>query len=731
MPAAGAVAVTGVGVSCSVAADYKALCDLMAKPACKLAAIPYGEAPRGKYAFAANFDAFPADEPARCAVMAAHVCREAAGMDSLFNQARRRTGVIVATCWGDVEDLERQYDDFNRIYGEEGKTRPLKSLQAALTTYPFGSIADHVANALGLFGPRGAISNACASGNIATGVARDWLLAGQCDAMAVIGVERFSLSGVWGAERSGFVGRALKPFDENRDGTVLGEGAACLLLRRIEDAAKPKAYIDAWAMTCEEGADIITLKEDGAAIERAMRLALERAGRRPEEVGLVSAHAPGTIAIDALETKAISRIWPAATPHVNAMKSMTGHMSGASAVTEAAACIAQMETSVRHGNHGLETQDPMIPLTVAPPQSVHASTDVVLSNACGGGGVNTSITISSPRARRSRQPLPQSGDVRIVITALDYLKAPAVMPSAPDSDWYDVDEWFAPEEKVGYMNRSGQLGAIAGIKAIDASGLLRGDAGVAASTAIISGSWIAGWPTASVAFCEGLRKTPIEIYPSTAFDNGCHLGSIIISRRYAITGMTTTYCGDLASGGLALMGAANSVKVGYVKAAVALSYDVTHENVARVAAAESDCTLLRAFGDGAAAAVLEPRDAAFARGARILGEIADAYAFSDAVQQGAYAAVCAKDIAGRFERCDIERVVVSASPDPALETLGALVAKHMDADLQIEDDSFHCGAAQMMSRMARALPARHGVLFITGAAQGAKIAVAVTSPSSR
>jgi len=719
------IAVTGMGVSCSVAENYNELTKLMETPSQQLGSIPYGEAPRGKYHFSLN-SLPPSSHQNRCSLMSHTVLNEAISMDPDFGVNQNKTGLLIATCWGDTEDLEKQYDEFMRGFQEAPGEKLPKQLKSAALTYPLGSIGDNLCKTYELTGPRGVISNACASGNIAIGAARDILLTGQCDAMVVIGVERFTLSGVWGAERSGFVGRKLKPFDANRDGTVLGEGAACLILRRAKDASTPRAFVESWAMTCEEGADIIALKADGAAIEESMNRAIARAGRSPNEIDIISAHAPGTLAIDALETKAVARIWPEQSPLVNSLKSMTGHMSGASAITEAVACIAQLETGIVHGNYGLEKQDPIIPIKVVSTNSVSTNANIALSNACGGGGLNTSIVLSSPRAEKPRHASPPPEPIKVAITAMDFLQAPNTKPLPNCSDWYDIKDWFHAEEKISYMNRSGQLGAIAGIKAIEASKLLTASPEIAPCTAIISGSWIAGWPTASVAFCEGLRKSPVEIFPSTAFDNGCHLGSIILSRRYGFTGMTTTYCGDLASGGMALFAADNAVSAGYVKAAVSLAYDVTHETIAHLATAEKNITSLEKFTDGASAAVLEPLQDAEHRGSKILGIISGKLGFSHNLLRKQAVQSAASEIANHFRNCDISEVCVAAPWDQSLKKFGSTVAQMIGANLDWDNSQSHIAAAQFMAVIARKLPSKDTTLFITGTASGSKLAVAIS-----
>jgi 3-oxoacyl-(acyl-carrier-protein) synthase len=679
--------------------------------------IPYGAAPRGKAGFAGN-PGVPFNRPARAFRMASQVAGEALAMAGLSIPERAAMGVIVTTCWGDIEDLERHYAELKGCLGDPRSALPLR-LRAALAIYPMGSIATRIARRFGLCGPIATISNACASGNIACSTAQELVAKGDCAGVLVLGVERFTLTGVWGAERSGFVGRTLMPFDGCRNGTVLGEGAAALLLQQ-EGAGNARAHLVGSAMACEEGADIILFGEEGEAFTKAMGAALQAGGLTRDEVDLVSAHSPGTLAIDALETRAIGRLWRGASrlPAVNAFKSMSAHMSGASAVAEGVACVAQMAEGVIHGNAMLTEPDAKLGCPVMPSRSRAQPSSVALSNACGSGGINTSIALVAPSREHSRGGATSQKRHTVLITAADFVQA----PDATD-DWFDPDDWFDRSEGVWEMNRSGQIGAIAGLIAARSSRLFEEAGEIGRETAIVSGSWISGAPSATIAFCEGLAKNPPEFLPSMAFNNGSHLGSIILGRRLGLVGFTTTYCGHVASGLQALAASVRLVARGEVTAAIALSYDVTHPAMREFASRIDDASGLMAMRDGAGAVICEDAVHAARRGARVLSAVSGTLEFGDRLSAGHESIAAA---AAKFDELmsgGVSRIVIASPAGAGLEALADRLAGLSGASRDPQGASFHSGAAQPAIDLCRIVPLAKPTVVLAGSDDGSKAAI--------
>jgi 3-oxoacyl-[acyl-carrier-protein] synthase II len=705
---------TGVGIHCSIAMNYADLVEAVANPLQAIGTVPYGAVPHGKTAFAGQ-PAIPFDVPARAWRMAERAVRQALTMSALSESDCAEVGVIVTTCWGDIEDLERQYAELETARERDWAPFSRKA-RAAFLAYPMGSIASRIARRFGLNGPIATISNACASGNIACSIAQEMIEAGDARGMLIVGAERFTLTGLWGAERSGFVGRTLRPFDAERRGTVLGEGAAAVLLER-DGGDRALACLRGSAMSCENGADIILFKEDGLAFTTAMRAALAAGGLAPSDVDLISTHAPGTLLIDLLESKAIGRLLNGGgAVSVNSFKSMTGHMAGASAVAEIAACVAQMRSGMVHGNAALATPDPMLECRVMPAGSQKKSTSVAVSNACGSGGINTSIVLAAERPRK--RPDTAVGHERAVaITALEAIQAPG-----DDPDWFDPDAWFERSEGVWEMNRSGQVGAIAGLMAARASGLLDSNLADGPNTAILSGSWIGGAPFATEAFCRGLSQEPPYFLPSMAFNNGSHLGSIILARRLGLVGFATNYCGHVASGLQAFAAAGRLVRRGAVRAALALSYDVSHPSEAGIARSLRLANLA-GLRDGAGAVLCEALDSAVERGAPILGLLRGGRDFSDDLRHGEAGL---DRVLHKLEPVlggSIGTVIVASPAGPGLRGLAERIASNKSAHLLLDGQEAHSGSAQFAVALKSILPFDGPVIVLAGEDRGAKVAL--------
>ncbi|NLK37306.1 MAG: beta-ketoacyl-[acyl-carrier-protein] synthase II, partial [Epulopiscium sp.] len=186
---------------------------------------------------------------------------------------------------------------------------------------------------------------------------------------------------------------ACKPFDKNRSGFVMGDGAGILMLEELEHALKRGAKIygevvgygatcDAYHMTapCEDG--------DGAA--RAMKMAMEEAGITPQEVGYINAHGTSTEANDAAETAAIKLAFGEAAYQVpvSSTKSMTGHLLGAAGAIEAIACIKALEEGFLPPTIGYSEKDEACDLDYVPNQGRKAEIRYALSNSLGFGGHN-------------------------------------------------------------------------------------------------------------------------------------------------------------------------------------------------------------------------------------------------------------------------------------------------------------------------------------------------------
>lgn len=188
-----------------------------------------------------------------------------------------------------------------------------------------------------------------------------------------------------------------RPFDAERDGFVLGEGAGILVLEEREMALARGALILAEVLGAAATADahhITAPHPEGEGAERAVRLALADAGIEPGDVGYVNAHGTGTDLNDRTEGEVVARVWPDRQPAISSIKGTTGHGLGASGAIEAVACTLAIERAELPPNVGMVNQDPAIPLTdiVTTPRAWTPS--AAISNSFGFGGHNTALVLA-------------------------------------------------------------------------------------------------------------------------------------------------------------------------------------------------------------------------------------------------------------------------------------------------------------------------------------------------
>jgi 3-oxoacyl-[acyl-carrier-protein] synthase II len=245
---------------------------------------------------------------------------------------------------------------------------------------------------LGLKGPNVALPNACAAGNVAVAHATELIASGRCDGMVAGGADEVS-EAMFMMFNSfhGLAPEVVAPFDANRDGMMLGEGAGALFLESADSASARGARVygqvlghaslcDAYHMTAPH--------PEGRGAIRCMRSALDMAGLRPEEVDYVSAHGTATPANDVVEAQAIRRVLGDAADSVpvSSIKGMVGHMQGAASVVEAISCLMAIRDGIVPPNANLRDLDPQCPINVVSDGPRRHSVEVALNNAFGFGG---------------------------------------------------------------------------------------------------------------------------------------------------------------------------------------------------------------------------------------------------------------------------------------------------------------------------------------------------------
>lgn len=310
-----------------------------------------------------------------------------------------RVGVVVSSAIGGMKSIQEAIFTLK----DEGPRRVSPFLIPMLM--PNGA-SGMIGIELGLKGPSFSVVSACASG--ADGIGMAWLMlrAGMVDVMLTGGAEcTVCETGVGAFDRIGAMSRrndpydmTPQPFDKNRDGLVMGEGSAVLVLETESHAKARGANILAEMAGYAASADayhVTAPAEDGSGGAQAIRLSLQAAGVNPDEVGYISAHGTGTQLNDAAETKAVKGAFgdQAYKIPMSSTKSMTGHMMGATGALEALFCVQAIREGVLPPTIHYQTPDPECDLDYIPNKAREKKIKVAISNAFGFGGHNTVLVV--------------------------------------------------------------------------------------------------------------------------------------------------------------------------------------------------------------------------------------------------------------------------------------------------------------------------------------------------
>ena len=315
-----------------------------------------------------------------------------------------RMGVVVGTAMAGVSIIAETQDGLST--GEHKKVSP------RFVPKFIGNIAAaQIAIAKGYRGPSLTVSTACSSGADAISTAAMLLLAGEADAILVVGAEG-SLCPVFVAGLSSahslstnYVNRqtASRPFDKTRDGFVFGEGGGALLLETEAHALARGAKIHAELMgfaNCTDGYHVTAPHPEGIGAIACMDSAIQKAGLSPEDIGYINTHGTSTPMGDTIETNAIKSLFGdhAYQMAVTSTKGATGHMMGAGGVTETIACIKAVQEGVIPPTMNLNTPDDECDLNYVPNKAEKRDVQYAMTNAFGFGGQNSSLIIGKYEA---------------------------------------------------------------------------------------------------------------------------------------------------------------------------------------------------------------------------------------------------------------------------------------------------------------------------------------------
>lgn len=313
---------------------------------------------------------------------------------------RDRVGILIGTGIGGIGTLLEQAE----VLRERGPERVSPFLVPMMIS---DSAAGMIAIRVGARGPNMAVATACATGTNALGEAAAIIRRGAADVMIAGGAEAAIVSlamagmNVMGAlsTRNESPETASRPFDKERDGFVMAEGAGILILEEEEHARARGARILCEFKgygTTDDAHHISAPAENGAGAALSMSLALQDAGLKPEDIGYINAHGTSTPLNDKSETAAIKTVFGehAYRVAISSTKSMTGHMLGASGAVEAAACVKVFEHNILPPTVHYSTPDPECDLDYVPNQPRAAQPEHVMSNSFGFGGHNATLILS-------------------------------------------------------------------------------------------------------------------------------------------------------------------------------------------------------------------------------------------------------------------------------------------------------------------------------------------------
>ena len=338
------------------------------------------------------------DRFSQLAVTSARFALADAELD-LAREDRDQVGAMMGSALGGVAFAESQVASFS-TEGPRGLDPAL-----ALAVFP-GAASCNIAIEFGFTGPNSTNAMSCASGTIAVGEAFHAIRAGHAEVMLAGGAEAplapmtyaaFSIIRAM-STRNDDPAHASRPFDEDRDGFVMGEGAAVLVLeewsRAVARGAKIYAELAGFGFT-NDAYHMTAPRPDGRQAARAMQLALADAHVEPSDVGYINAHGSSTPLNDSTETAAIKQVFGdhAYRLSVSGTKGYYGHALGASGAIEAAICALAMERCWLPPTINLERPDPACDLDCLRGDGRAASPDVILTNSFGFGGINAAVVL--------------------------------------------------------------------------------------------------------------------------------------------------------------------------------------------------------------------------------------------------------------------------------------------------------------------------------------------------
>jgi len=347
-------------------------------------------------------DARHMDRFAQLAVAASHEAAAQSGIQ-IDSDSQNHIGIIIGSGIGGLITLFDQM----KVLLEKGPDRVSPFLAPMMIA---DIAAAQVSISLGLKGPNLCTTTACSSGSDAIGVAYEIIKRGDAQAMLAGGSESImtpigftafnALRAI--STRNSEPRLASRPFDAERDGFVIGEGAGVLVLENLAQARERGANILAEIVSYGASADAFHVTqpiETGEGAARAIQIALDKAGLDPSEIDYINAHGTSTQLNDRVETKAIKTVFGenAYSIPVSSTKSMMGHLMGGAGAVEAAICIMAIQNGIIPPTINLTNPDPECDLDYVPNVARRTTVNATLSNSFGFGGHNSTLIFQKYR----------------------------------------------------------------------------------------------------------------------------------------------------------------------------------------------------------------------------------------------------------------------------------------------------------------------------------------------
>ncbi|CAN5612763.1 beta-ketoacyl-ACP synthase II [soil metagenome] len=337
------------------------------------------------------------DRYAQFSVASAKLALDDAGIEWSREEPQHRIGVSFGTALGGIANAESEHAHFLK--------KGSRAVNQTLALQVFGGSAHtNIAIEFGFRGAGTTNSNSCASGTIAVGEALRYIRDDFADVIVAGGAESPLSQLTFGA--FAFIktmsqqdpAHACRPFDRLRDGFVMGEGAASLIIEELEHARARGAHIYAEVLGYSLNNDAFHMTSPlpgGESCIRAMRETLADAGLAPEQIDYINAHASSTQLNDSTETMAIKEVFGAHACQipVSGTKAYTGHPLGATGAIEAALCALTIDRGWVPPTLNWENPDPACDLDVVPQHGRELKVDLILSNSFGFGGINACIVL--------------------------------------------------------------------------------------------------------------------------------------------------------------------------------------------------------------------------------------------------------------------------------------------------------------------------------------------------